>query len=104
MPSRHKSSACVDYVPALCTHRPSLLPIEWLSEAFGLAQRGGQLPLRAGKLSKLGHLEEVKVVTRSPLVNQRRDHYRVVKLPNPCELIPLRCFGGTRPGCPRGGP
>ena len=29
------SSACVDYVPALCTHRPSLLPIEWLSEAFG---------------------------------------------------------------------
>ncbi|PTB49065.1 hypothetical protein M431DRAFT_486977 [Trichoderma harzianum CBS 226.95] len=37
-------------VPALCTHRPSLLPIEWLSEASGLAQRGGQLPLRAGKL------------------------------------------------------
>jgi hypothetical protein len=24
----------VDYVPALCTHRSSLLPIEWLSEAF----------------------------------------------------------------------
>ena len=33
------SLACVDYVPALCTHRPSLLPIEWLSEAFG---RGGR--------------------------------------------------------------
>ena len=77
MPSKRKSSACVDYVPALCTHRPSLLPIEWLSEASGLAQGGGQLPPRAGKLSKLGHLEEVKVVTRSPLVNQRRDHYRV---------------------------
>ena len=76
MPSRHESSARADYVPALCTHRPSLLPIEWLSEAFGLAQRGGQLPLRAGKFFKLGHLEEVKVVTRSPLVNQRRDHYR----------------------------
>ena len=44
---------------------------------MGLAQRGGQLPLRAGNFSKLGHLEEVKVVTRSPLVNQRRDHYRV---------------------------
>ena len=72
------SSACVDYVPALCTHRPSLLPIEWLSEAFGLAQRSRQRHLRAGKLSKLGHLEEVKVVTRSPLVNQRRDHYRVI--------------------------
>ena len=47
-----------------CTHRPSLLPIEWLSEAFGLAQGGRQRPLRAGKFVKLGHLEEVKVVTR----------------------------------------
>ncbi|AEO67851.1 uncharacterized protein THITE_2052012, partial [Thermothielavioides terrestris NRRL 8126] len=61
IPSKRKSSACVDYVPALCTHRPSLLPIEWLSEAFGLAQRGRQRPLRAGKLSKLGHLEENSV-------------------------------------------
>jgi hypothetical protein len=49
-----------------CTHRPSLLPIEWLSEAFGLAQGGRQRPPRAGKLFKLGHLEEVKVVTRFP--------------------------------------
>lgn len=40
MPSRHESSARADYVPALCTHRPSLLPIEWLGEAFGLAQEG----------------------------------------------------------------
>ena len=56
----------VDYVPALCTHRPSLLPIEWLSEAFGLAQGGWQRPPRAGKFVKLGHLEEVKVVTRFP--------------------------------------
>jgi hypothetical protein len=58
------SSACVDYVPALCTHRPSLLPIEWLSEAFGLglwAQAWSH-----EKLVKLGHLEEVKVVTRFP--------------------------------------
>ena len=67
MPSKRKSSACVDYVPALCTHRPSLLPIEWLSEALGPAQRGRQRPLRAGNLVKLGHLEEVKVVTRFPL-------------------------------------
>src|SRR6188768_1074071 len=50
MPSKRVSSACADYVPALCTHRPSLLPIEWLSEAFGLAQRGGQLPLRRRKV------------------------------------------------------
>src|ERR1700741_2010831 len=101
IPSKRKSSACVDYVPALCTHRPSLLPIEWLSEASGLAQRGGQLPLRAGKLSKLGHLEEVKVVTRSPLVNQRRDHYRVINSQTPCEhtrTLPRR----DRPGAHRG--
>ncbi|KAI0798271.1 hypothetical protein GGR55DRAFT_693327 [Xylaria sp. FL0064] len=58
---KRKSSTCVDYVPALCTHRPSLLPIEWLSEAFGLAQRSRQRHLRAGKLSKLGHLEENSV-------------------------------------------
>ena len=96
MPSRHESSARADYVPALCTHRPSLLPIEWLSEASGLAQGGGQLPPRAGKLSKLGHLEEVKVVTRSPLVNQRRDHYRVYNSQTHVN-IPLRCFGGAAP-------
>ncbi len=64
MPSKRESSARVDYVPALCTHRPSLLPIEWLSEALGLAQGGRQRPPRAGKFVKLGHLEEVKVVTR----------------------------------------
>src|ERR671931_2443308 len=87
IPSKRKSSACVDYVPALCTHRPSLLPIEWLSEAFGLAQRGRQRPLRAGKLSKLGHLEEVKVVTRSPLVNQRRDHYWVASAVYPLTIV-----------------
>ena len=106
MPSKRVSSACVDYVPALCTHRPSLLPIEWLSEAFGLAQRGRQRPLRAGKLSKLGHLEEVKVVTRSPLVNQRRDHYRVAKLPDHCELYQplLRRAGPTAARAPPGRP
>ena len=66
IPSKRNSSYCVDYVPALCTHRPSLLPIEWLSEAFGLARGGWQRPPQAGKLVKLGHLEEVKVVTRFP--------------------------------------
>ena len=40
MPSKHESSARVDYVPALCTHRPSLLPIERFSEVFGLGPRG----------------------------------------------------------------
>ena len=66
MPSKRESSARVDYVPALCTHRPSLLPIEWLSEALGLALGSRQRHLRDEKLVKLGHLEEVKVVTRFP--------------------------------------
>ncbi|KAK7323543.1 hypothetical protein VNO77_27020 [Canavalia gladiata] len=38
--SKHESSARVDYVPALCTHRPSLLPIEWSGEVFGWRRRG----------------------------------------------------------------
>jgi hypothetical protein len=35
IPSKRESSARVDYVPALCTHRPSLLPIERSGEVFG---------------------------------------------------------------------
>ena len=100
MPSKRVSSARVDYVPALCTHRPSLLPIEWLSEAFGLPGGGRQRPPQSGKLSKLGHLEEVKVVTRSPLVNQRRDHYKKRRKAayNHREPIHQRCFGGSARG------
>jgi hypothetical protein len=41
MPSKRESSARVDYVPALCTHRPSLLPIGCAGEVFGLALAGG---------------------------------------------------------------
>ena len=66
IPSKRKSSACVDYVPALCTHRPSLLPIEWLSETSDWRLHAGNIDWRAEKLVKLGHLEEVKVVTRFP--------------------------------------
>ncbi|PWN86425.1 hypothetical protein FA10DRAFT_235618, partial [Acaromyces ingoldii] len=58
IPSKRKSSACVDYVPALCTHRLSLLPIEWLSEPLGLAPGSWQQHLDAENLCKLGHLEE----------------------------------------------
>ena len=65
IPSKCGSSARVDYVPALCTHRPSLLPIEWLSEALGLAHYPAT-ELCVENLVKLGHLEEVKVVTRFP--------------------------------------
>ncbi len=65
IPSKRKSPACVDYVPALCTHRPSLLPIEWFSEVYGWAGTVRKDPL-VEKLPKLDHLEEVKVVTRFP--------------------------------------
>ena len=35
IPSKRESSARADYVPALCTHRPSLLPIECSGEYLG---------------------------------------------------------------------
>ena len=38
IPSKRESLARVDYVPALCTHRPSLLPIGRFSEAIGLGR------------------------------------------------------------------
>ncbi|KAH0976254.1 hypothetical protein GBA52_025973 [Prunus armeniaca] len=40
IPSKRESSARVDYVLALCTHRPSLLLIEWSGEVFGSRRRG----------------------------------------------------------------
>ena len=64
IPSKRKSSACVDYVPALCTHRPSLLPIELFSEMLGSGPTRAQAWVRTEKKFKLDHLEEVKVVTR----------------------------------------
>ena len=54
------------YLEKCCTHRPSLLPIEWLSESSGLTPVSWQQQTGVGKLGKLGHLEEVKVVTRFP--------------------------------------
>jgi hypothetical protein len=56
IPSKRDSSDRVDYVPALCTHRPSLLPIEWLSETSGLAVGSSQEHPTAEKLNELGHL------------------------------------------------
>ena len=35
IPSKRNSTDCVDYVPAPCTHRPSLLLIGWLGEMDG---------------------------------------------------------------------
>ncbi|VDM06429.1 unnamed protein product, partial [Schistocephalus solidus] len=55
---------CADYVPALCTNHPSILPIEWLSEALGSAplqwQPQGWCLTGAEKMTNLDHLEEVK--------------------------------------------
>ena|GEM_PF-3219097 len=68
MPSKRKSSACVDYVPALCTHRPSLLPIGCAGEASGLVTGDGSPLLVAEKFVKPSHLEEGEVVTRFPTV------------------------------------
>jgi hypothetical protein len=66
MPSKRLSSAGVDYVPALCTHRPSLLPIGCAGEAFGLASACGSPRAVAEKFVKPSHLEEGEVVTRFP--------------------------------------
>ena len=35
IPSKCMSLTRTEYVPALCTHRPSLLPIEWVGELIG---------------------------------------------------------------------
>ena len=66
MPSKRGSSARIDYVPALCTHRPSLLPIEWFSESHGPMAAVASAAAVVGKWFKLDYLEEAKVVTRFP--------------------------------------
>ena len=57
IPSKCESSARADYVPALCTHRPSLLPIGWSGENVGFcaiseeaAPQGAVSSPRAGKV------------------------------------------------------
>ena len=66
IPSKCMSLTRTEYVPALCTHRPSLLPIERFSEVFGLGLWRFRPPMLLGKTPKLERLEEVKVVTRFP--------------------------------------
>ena len=66
IPSKRKSSACIDYVPALCTHRPSHLPIEWSGEIFGSERCLINFGRLLEKLLKPYHLEEGEVVTRFP--------------------------------------
>ncbi|KAG8156190.1 hypothetical protein JTE90_016073 [Oedothorax gibbosus] len=65
---------------ALVHTRPSLLPIEYFSEDFGLAvDLAFGSSRRAEKMPELDYLEEIKVVTRYPSVNQRVDHYRTFR-------------------------
>ena len=58
--SKRGSSSRIDYVPALCTHRPSLLPIECQDELDGTGD------LSPAKFCESCYLEEGKVVTRFP--------------------------------------
>ena len=69
MPSKRDSSDRVDYVPALCTHRPSLLPIGCAGEMLGLAVDGGSPHSATENFIKPSHLEEGEVVTRFPLTH-----------------------------------
>ena len=47
IPSKRESSAHIDYVPALCTHRPSHLPIEPYGEVLGFRE-----PTFIGRLAR----------------------------------------------------
>ena len=86
--SKHKSAAVVDYMlalcthrlvlppiewfNALCTHRPLLLRIEWFSEILGLELSCSAMnEMDSGKLLKLDHLEEVKVVLGNAVLPPR---------------------------------
>ncbi|KAK0594382.1 hypothetical protein LWI29_021627 [Acer saccharum] len=44
IPSKRESSARVDYVPALCTHRPSLLRLNGPVKCSDRGDAGGSLP------------------------------------------------------------
>ena len=60
MPSKRASSACADSVPALCTHRPSLLPIELISEAVGSACASGRVSSPPGPGGKGARIVQLR--------------------------------------------
>ena len=64
MSSKRVSSGRVDYVPVICTHRPSLLPIGLCVEFFGADLSNGFAFGLYAKLNDIRKLEEAKVVTR----------------------------------------
>ena len=85
------SSACVDYVPALCTHRPSLLPIEWSGELFGPWQRLWFAKLMLGEdtqtLSFRGRRSRNKVSVGEPAEGSLSFLH-----PHPCVLYSFSSF------------
>ena len=60
------SSDCAECVPALCTHRPSHLPIGRSGKMFGVVFLGLSGSTNMAKLLKPYRLEEGEVVTRFP--------------------------------------
>lgn len=68
------SSARPDCVPALCTHRPSLLPIEWSGENLGfsflpsLCKEAGERGELVQILSFRGRRSRNKVTVGEPAV------------------------------------
>ncbi|CAL0302128.1 unnamed protein product [Lupinus luteus] len=94
IPSKRESSARVDYVPALCTHRPSLRPIEWSGEVFGLRRRGRFTTGDVGWLEVFG--------TSVPLVSRGASPSAVSSWPNNKTLAPsaprkLKSFSSPPP-------
>ena len=77
IPSKHYFIRMCDYVPVLCTHRPSLLLIECFSEIFGLVFRAtlgsfGLYRKDAQTGSFRGSKSRNKVFVGEPAM----DHYR----------------------------
>jgi len=66
IPYKRVSSAGVEYVPASCTHRPSLLPMKQIREKGGVVVMIMKVIITMVKLIKLVSSEEVQVVTRFP--------------------------------------
>ena len=64
MPSTGTSTACPEYVPAICTHRPSLLPSGHAVEASSEGPVPDPSARWKSNLVNIVLLEEAKVVTR----------------------------------------
>ncbi|KAG9444616.1 hypothetical protein H6P81_015956 [Aristolochia fimbriata] len=95
---RAKSSARVDYAPALCTHRPSLLPIEWSGEVFGSR---AALAVNLRKDHCRFHEQRPKRASCTAMPRRRRAR-RVRKRPsNPLACVSDRAPTGSASARPR---